>query len=378
MAQGWRSQSPLRQPVAVAADGAPDDDLEPASASSSSGRSSRSSSRRARRSCHDEGDEGRSCDTAPMKATATTQPGMTRVARAMARVWLQHDIRIAEEEAARHWAKEGKSQEAEEAARIAAKAAKRQEATKVVDESAFVDDDDGHGSNQQENGPASAVGDTSSSDDDNSPWHVVPSFVRKKERRRKEITEKKMKRNIMLEKEEEEEKKSDKKNSRKGDDEKAGEAVRSEAPAALGAIGGGGGLKKRMTDKELARYYRRLDGKKEAKEVGEVLREKVKGGWRSERGRRNRLARQLALPRQARGRPKPAFPFWRGGRWFRPMAADGAPIPASSVHRWQKTSRSAWSVAKKPTTTRSLTLWREAMAGSRSVCRRQGWACGRS
>jgi hypothetical protein len=29
MAQGWRSQSPLRQPVAVAADGAPDDDLEP-------------------------------------------------------------------------------------------------------------------------------------------------------------------------------------------------------------------------------------------------------------------------------------------------------------------------------------------------------------
>ena len=295
----------------------------------------------------------------------------------MARVWLQHDIRIAEEEAARHWAKEGKSQEAEEAARIAAKAAKRQEATKVVDESAFVDDDDGHGSNQQENGPASAVGDTSSSDDDNSPWHVVPSFVRKKERR-KEITEKKMKRNIMLEKEEEEEKKSDKKNSRKGDDEKAGEAVRSEAPAALGAIGGGGGLKKRMTDKELARYYRRLDGKKEAKEVGEVLREKVKGGWRSERGRRNRLARQLALPRQARGRPKPAFPFWRGGRWFRPMAADGAPIPASSVHRWQKTSRSAWSVAKKPTTTRSLTLWREAMAGSRSVCRRQGWACGRS
>ena len=46
---------------------------------------------------------------------------------------------------------------------------------------------------------------------------------------------------------------------------------------------GGGGRLKRMTDEELARYYRRLDGKKEAKEVGEVLREK---GRRMERERK--------------------------------------------------------------------------------------------
>ena len=40
--------------------------------------------------------------------------------------------------------------------------------------------------------------------------------------------------------------------------------------------GGGGRLKRMLLIEELARYYQRLDGKKEAKGVGEVLREK----WR--------------------------------------------------------------------------------------------------